>query len=483
LSTEDTKSTTVSATNAGSEEGFSLRISQDKLKVLLSCDNQVLADPDLPSAIKRRLREMKITCPMDDDDLAAKLDRARGEKEELIELVVATGKPPMNGTDGSIKWSRDDYFAEGWYVDPESKRIDFRQRIAAPTVEKGELLATLVPPGTGSDGQDVYGAVIPARQGRRADLHCGRNIIWDEKEQGYRATCSGRVRLSQKSLSVEQDYRIEGNVGHETGHIEHIGNIIIGGNVESGYQVKATGNIEVGGMLEACKISCGGNLTTKGGVKGNGKNRLCVDGDLYCKYIDDAVVLCKKNVYTDREMFQSDIKAGGEITSGAKIVGGTVMAGNDVTVHQTGSQGFPRTVIIAGTDYRIQEASHENRQKLESLKPALEKLKLLRQKINERGHRIDKTLREKLTEIEFDIAEGEEEIRRIEEDNLKLCRSLFANRKAKVTVLKTVFPGTVFKILNSCREIDEIITGPVIAVYDGTSKSVVLSTDRRKEEK
>ena len=53
-----------------------------------------------------------------------------------------------------------------------------------------------------------------------------------------------------------------------SGNIQFDGSVVIQGDVAKGMSVKATGDIEVAGIVEMASLEAGGNITVKSGVIG-----------------------------------------------------------------------------------------------------------------------------------------------------------------------------------------------------------------------
>ena len=59
-------------------------------------------------------------------------------------------------------------------------------------------------------------------------------------------------------------------MGPATGNIDFLGSVIVLKR-KSGFTIKASGDIEINGIVEAAKIEAGGNITVKRGIQGKAK--------------------------------------------------------------------------------------------------------------------------------------------------------------------------------------------------------------------
>ena len=68
-----------------------------------------------------------------------------------------------------------------------------------------------------------------------------------------------------RKISVLNVYHVPGNVGYATGNIDFAGSVVIRGDIENGFVVKAEGDVTVGGNVEGGSIYADGNITIRGG--------------------------------------------------------------------------------------------------------------------------------------------------------------------------------------------------------------------------
>lgn len=416
---------------------FELQVTKDKLAVLLIPDSEFVATQDAVDEIIEKLSSMEINEVPDDTKLYSLLEKAKDdseESEESTEIEIVCGRQPVPGRDGKLIWSYD-YFAEGYKIDLMTNKIDFREKVACPVVLEDDLIIKVIPPTPGQEGIDVYGQLLKVNPPAKAEIKVGPNLRWDENENGYFAAVSGRLKMAGASLEIQEIFRIDSDVGRKTGNINHEGDIIIQGDIDSEYSVNATGTIIVNGVIGACNISSGGDLIVSGGINSREDKKISAKGGIKAKYIMNAVIEAGGDVASEVEIVRSRVQAGGQVYCGGRIAGGEIIAGTNIVAE------------LAGNDKNVTTF-------LEIRKPEISK---------------EPELSDESSETED--SEKSEEKPPINPEQLDTIR-----------IEETVFVGTKFTVLGQRHEVKTRIKGPVVALIDKELKQFVLSRYDEKEE-
>lgn len=470
---EDTQEKTTESTASR----FSLRVTEDKMAVLLSCLANDAKDEAFFDEILARLKEMKVAIKPDGEEVGRAINKAKETGEDIVDLPIIKGTPPLLPEDGRLEWTGE-YFKQGYYIDPETKRIDFRQKAGDPSVENGQLLVKVYKARKGKDGRNVFGKKIIVPRPKEVNLKGGPNVYWDEKDGGFKANCSGTTKLRGRTLNVDPVRFVAGGVGIESGNIKHNGEVIVDGDVETDFKIEATGNIDVRGLIYPCEIICGGNLISKEGIIGNLSRGIKLEGDICAKYIQNATIKSGGNIVANTEIFQCNIRAKGEVNCNeGRIVGGEVSATKGITVGQVGYKGNVKTIVIAGVDLELQAKMKANTDEIVRLKEMIKKLEAGYRKFKSNMHLLNDTQKETMTEIDFKIHEGEEEIKKLEDENKDIFSKIRDNADAKITILDTVYPGVSLRISHAYYVVDQTLTGPIVAGLDRIKGEIVLTSD------
>ena len=127
---------------------------------------------------------------------------------------------------------------------------------------------------------------------------------------------------------VSDVYEVPADVDNSTGNIEYEGSVLIHGNVKTGFEVHASGDIIVEGVVEGAVLSSDNQIIVKHGIHGMYKCDLRAGTNLMAKYIESATV--RAGGYVEAEIIlNSDVSVNGAVRARGRkglINGGTVHA-------------------------------------------------------------------------------------------------------------------------------------------------------------
>ena len=355
---------------------YDLRISSDKVSVILDCPDP-LADVDsLVTRILADFAKLEIPIFPDEDQLRDILGNIAEPGRHLLDAPIIMGQKVTPSRDGKLVWSKE-YFAEGWAVDEATGVIDFWEKLEQRSVREEEMMVKLFHPVDGQPGLNVFGNEIPVTKPAKVKLRCGKGVRTEEVEDGilYFATVNGRVRFADGTISVDDVYQIKGNVSLATGNIRHTGAVQIQGDVETGATIEAEGDIMIKGMVDPCNIRCGGTLTVAGGLVGAEGFRIEVAGDLNARYVNEADITVEGDVTVSNEISHSRIRSLGRVVvQRGRIAGGIVQAYKGIRVAEAGASGSSDTTLIAGIDYSLAQKTTVHEVKIKKMEEAQEKI-------------------------------------------------------------------------------------------------------------
>ena len=110
--------------------------------------------------------------------------------------------------------------------------------------KKGDVLAERIPQTKGTSGRDVFGNEVMPKNGRPIPLPVGKNTEVQD-ENFIVAKIDGQIVESNKRINIDPHLEISGDVGVPTGNIDFVGSVDVSGNVEAGFILKATGDIQI----------------------------------------------------------------------------------------------------------------------------------------------------------------------------------------------------------------------------------------------
>jgi len=326
--------------------------------------------------------------------LESELERIFRESLFDEDVLVASGTPPKHGENATI----DFYFETEKGFQPredESGRIDYHETSVLVNVRKGDQLCRRIPPTNGQPGRSVTDNEIPPKEGEDIVVPEGPNTELSPKDPDLLiASIGGCVSLdSSKLVEVKPKLEIKGDVDYSTGNIKFIGSLFIGGDIKAGFKVNATGDLEIGGVVEDAEVEAGGNALVKKGFIGHGQGLIKTGGDLTIKFVQKQNIICGGDLNTGGELMHCNGKVGGNLNaSGRKgsIIGGEWQVAGSVEADQIGSVSYTQTLVAVGCDFRLLERKEEINQEFNKIQQNQEKVKkalenLLRLKIKLKG--------------------------------------------------------------------------------------------------
>lgn len=397
------------------------------------------------------------------------------EEEELWELLeagktyIATlkikGIPPTPGEDAKIEYL---FHTEPEKTGPEIRedgRVDYRSISVIESVQKGAPLVQKIPPTFGKPGKTVTGKEVPAVKGKDIDLKfiAGKGTVLSEDGLQILADIAGRPAIVNNRVCVLPVYEVRGDVDFKVGNIDFIGNVVVGGNVTSGFSIKSGGDIEIfGNVDEGVFIEAAGKVVIKGNIYGKGKTNIVAGGDILTRFVNAATLKAKGNIKIMEAAMDSTLIAGKKVlVEGGKkglIVGGLVRAGEEVRAITIGNAYATLTEIEVGINpelreelKNLEEKISQDQDNLNKTQNAIESLKQLQKQLGELPP-AKKELLLKLTRVQFQLMG---QLKTNVEKKLQLEESLKQSISARVAVADTVYPGVKITIKRAITFIKE----------------------------
>jgi len=400
-------------------------------------------------------RDLDIDDVMDELDLkGVRVGVKKGAIEETIAdevynipVLIAEGYPPQNGEDAKLVYNfRTEKKVQ--LEEDEKGQVNFKDLNLVENVVAGQLLAMKVQATEGRPGRTVTDHTIDAKDGKDLELETGKNTELSQDGMSIIAAINGQVTLSSGKVTVEPIYEVNGDVDIHTGNILFLGTVIVKGNVEDGFSIKAAGDIEVRGSVGKCLVDAEGNINIKQGVMGKLAGQIKAGGSVWAKFLEQVNVTSDKSVVVQDGIMHCRVDATEKVVCFGKratIVGGRIRAGEIVNTKTLGSVSFTETVVEVGVDPKSRQRLYELDKELTESENSLEKLNanintLQNQKKHRRGFTEEKgKLLEKMIssreEFSIRVSEIKEEMNELK-SYLKLLRTI-----GKVSVSKEVFPG------------------------------------------
>ena len=278
------------------------------------------------------------------------------ERKYGTDYLLAMATPAVQGHDAIITY----HFNIDLTLKPKRNddgSVDFHQLDMISHCNKNQLLASLDPMDPGKPGIDVCGVVIRPNKVNNKVLRHGNKIRLTEDGLQMYSEVDGHVSLVDGRVFVSDTYEVPADVDASTGDITYEGNVVIKGNVITGFSVKARGDIEVSGVVEGAYLEAGGQIVLKRGMQGMTKGVLRANGNIITKFIENAEVIAGGYVSTE-SILHSKVSAKGDIIVGGKrgfVTGGEIRSGTMISIKTAGSQMGTATLLEVGIDPKVIE--------------------------------------------------------------------------------------------------------------------------------
>ncbi|EHJ48344.1 protein of unknown function DUF342 [Solidesulfovibrio carbinoliphilus subsp. oakridgensis] len=173
------------------------------------------------------------------------------------------------------------------------------------------------------------------------------------------ASVNGHVSCVDGAITVRETLSVGRDVDFHTGNIVAIGDVLIGGNVRSGFLVMGR-NATIRGAVEAARVQAMGNITCQAGIQGGSRATLRAGKSLRAKFAENAVLHAGQNILIDGSSMHCRLFAGEKLAVKGRLVGGEAYCGEAVYVgEQLGGGDQSQTRILLGYDAeRIHKDQH-----------------------------------------------------------------------------------------------------------------------------
>lgn len=456
---------------------FRVMVSDDKMSAQLvlpsgldvampECEEllQVITESDVAvsDAVHQRLDAL----------LAATVNLRKG-----VRWPIAQGRQPVHGEDGSVEW----------LVQPPEKPsatgdgvIDYYNQSPFITVSKDQVIGKVHPPTQGKPGVDVTGRTLNARDGKECRLVVDDSIV--QRSNGDLVAQRQGIFVNEKGkVSIHPCLAVDESVDFSTGNIDFDGDVQIKGGVCDCFVVKATGNVEVQGLIQAATIDTKGDLIARGGFAGRERGKAVVGGNLNAKYLDSVEAQVQGNLHVDREMINCRLQVGADVDlARGAIIGGKLAATGTIRIGVAGSAAAVPTTIHLGA--------------LPKLDPLAEQLALTIHAMQKQAQQLQQKQKDMIEHVRNtpgDQQYQQEVIDRIGRlsQHMALARAtqkqlrkcMDAQRKIELNIERKLFAGVLIRCEDEMVKIERDLRGPLKITQNLNGKLVCQQADGARQ--
>ena len=401
------------------------------------------------------LRNNKVVFGLIEEAIQDLEDRPRYKEP----VLVAVGQKPQNGEDAKIQFLFETDRSK-IHIEEKNGKVDYKELHLVQNVVEGQALARKVPAQKSIPGRTVTGKMLQAKNGKDIPLPLGKNVHASDDGLTIIADVNGEATFINGKINVETVYTINGDVDLKTGNQFFLGTIVVNGNIEDGFSVKATGNVEVKGNVGRAEVAAEGDVIFHQGVAGKGSGTVTAGKNVWAKFIENAQVVAGNNVIVTQSIVNSDVTADRRIIcSGGKhaaIIGGRYRACEEINAKSIGSAtGGAETILEVGSDPKSKSrmddlglkmtAIEKQKEELEKNISTMNDLKRAKKVLSEEKQAVLDELIHKRLELvgEYSVLKAEYDSILSYLNNLKV--------RGKVSVSGRIYPGAKI-IIRDVRE-------------------------------
>ncbi|MFK7160549.1 FapA family protein [Marinospirillum sp. MEB164] len=418
------------------------------------------------AALSKALQEAHVVRGLIDESLAELTSAATSQQLRTTGLpvcqIVAYGESAYDGEDAWLEPLIDEIMDRRPQMNDDGQ-VDFFELGDFPHVDADQALVRRHPPTQGKTGWTVTGKTIKGRNGKDITLSAKDETVRlaPDDHDLLLSSVAGMPVVHEKGALVEQVLKLE-EVGLKSGHVRFDGSVFVKGNVNPGMKIEVTGDVKVGGLVEAAYIKAGGSIEIGGGVIGRkakeerGKplkdaNESTTEAYLHAgvtvkaRFIQEAKVKAAQEIIVQKQILHSKIKAGVKIHLLGKgaIVGGLAEANQFIDIGIAGAPANVQTHLRVGGTEDLKQESTKINHRLQQIEVQKSKLKELIAKIKQLRKPITEEKKQQIMQARNQLQAQENSLY----DRLaKIQEDIKERQHARIHVRKTCFPGTLLEI-------------------------------------
>lgn len=421
-------------------------VSKDEMHGTIVVDAPSISGADLDAEqIVNALKSQGVLAGINEDKIKEFIDNPIYSAP----FEVASAVLPVDGTDSYFDYKFETDMSKLKAKESDQGNVDFKELNRIQNVVKGQVLAIRMEATRGKGGKTLLGHYLEAKNGKDISFQLGTNVEFGPDGKSVIASLDGQVLLINNKITVEPMLNLDA-VNIKSGNINFLGTVIIRGNVEDGFSVKASGDIDIGGTVGKCTLESDGNIIIHQGVFGKNEGSIKCGKSLWVKFVQDMKIEVEENVIATDSLMNCSVTAMKNIVvygKKAQITGGELFATEEICARTVGSAGGgATTTLTVGVDPRAKKELDSLTDQQNALVKELENIdldistlenqrKMRRSLSKEKEENLEKLMNRK-NEI---LTESEEITGKITElqDHLRDLKAV-----GKIKVEGTTYPGT-----------------------------------------
>lgn len=382
---------------------------------------------------------------------------------------VAAGVPMRRGENGSVEFHVQPTSMDARYDENDAGAIDYKQLNLIENCFAGQRVASILPPGPGRPGRNVFDDEIPPMPGEPVKVQAGPGIILSSNGRDFTSEIEGRLVFEDNILSVSPVLEISRDIDYSVGNVDFVGKVTVHGSLLDGFYINAKRGVELNGDMGAGHITSEGDVVIKGGIKG--KNAAIITcRSLTARYIDDASVEASGDVTAAKEIMNSSVKALGRVSvAGGAIIGGEVCGFQGVEADTLGSDMGVATWVMAGLNWTEENRKDEIRTKVAEYMDRAQSAKVLLDPLfsdREVTMRLGSEQKSMLSDLVSELRDLRELLVELLDERASIDGREQVGRVDQINVRKMLYQGVATRFSHVDAQVKDSIKGPVSLTPD-----------------
>lgn len=275
-------------------------------------------------------------------------------QQPIERVLVAQGVPAQDGVDARFEEIAGQAASRAPKLNAQGM-IDYREHGAIALVLPGQVLMRRHPATPGIPGFTVRGTELVPQPGVDAAFSDGLvgAAASSTDPNVLQSTTAGLPVRVPCGVNVEPVLQVP-EVNLATGNIYFDGTVRVAGDVIQGMKVQATGDIEVGGVVEGAQLEAGGHVIVKGGIIAGAFAKAAAT--VVARFVESSTVDAGTLIAVDDMVLESTLRSGDQVLIGlkapqrGKLVGGSTQAQKWIRVPYLGSDKSGVTQVAVGVN-------------------------------------------------------------------------------------------------------------------------------------
>ncbi len=388
--------------------------------------------------------------------------------------LVAAGKEAVDGKDGHYEYFVDIQSTCEPEIDSDGA-ADFSNMSFINQVHVGDKIAVYHRATKGENGYNIFGEVSPGKNGKEIPILKGEGFMIMSDKVTYVAKVTGAVSvvdglITIKKIMVVPEVRITDK------RINYDGVVYVQGDVNSGSEIRATGDVVIGGHMESSTITSGGNVVIAGGATCPVRGIINAEGDVTAKFFEGVTIRGKS--VSANYFINCVVDARGMVKTYGRtgvIYGGTTQSLAGISSATIGNKSGVKTVINLGAPSSLLVEYNKLQKQISREIEDLKALSTEKDRLLEFGGTGDIKLMQWKIKINAAVSSKEIIIKRLVKEKEAMEAEMQRGENAQAEATEMIYAGTLFVINGVAYKVpeDRKVYGSVVFKADAKRENVV----------